>query len=145
MSDPYARHLFERNPYARCRNVVGEVVVVLDAQLANRRLELIKPISRALCRHEIHELILTTDMAAGPGRTVESVSYIGFFAVTQGSVALVGSRVTIGGHTVGILAGYDETHAPNHLNVVLKGEDGRTGLERGIQLGDTVIICPPEQ
>jgi len=28
--------------------------------------------------------------------------------------------VTVGANTLGTLAGYDETHMPNHMNVVVK-------------------------
>ncbi len=139
MSDPYGRKLFDKNPYGECREIRGEVVAVLDARLANRKLDLIKPPSRCLCRHEIHELILTTEQT-GPGQSVESVHYVAFFEVLQGGVARVGNQVEIAGKVIGHLAGYDETHAPNHLNVVLYGPAGITGGELGLKPGDPVVI-----
>lgn len=139
MADPYSRKLFDKNPYAACREITGEVVAVLDARLANRKLDLIKPPSRCLLRHEIHELILTTE-AAVPGGSVESVHYVAFFEVVQGGVAVAGHTVEIAGKVIGRLAGYDETHAPNHLNVVVHGPEGMTGGELGLKPGDRVVI-----
>ncbi|BDG59031.1 DUF6917 domain-containing protein [Caldinitratiruptor microaerophilus] len=139
MPDPYVGGLFRSSPYAALREITGTVVAVLDARLAGRGLNLIAPISRCLLRDEIHELILTTG-AVGPGDRVEDVHYLAFFEVSQGGVAVVGQTVRIAGYEVGRIAGFDETHMPNHMNVVLSGPRGVTGGELGLQPGDPVII-----
>ena len=51
-----------------------------------------------------------------------------------------GERLTIGKHLIGKIAGYDETHAPNHTNIVLKGPKRKTGEDWGIKTGDKVVI-----
>lgn len=139
MPDPYVAGLFKSNPYTALREITGTVVAVLDARLAARGLRLIAPISRCLARGEIHELILTTQ-PVGPGDRVEDVHYLAFFEVTQGGVAVVGQTVRIAGHEVGRVAGFDETHMPNHMNVVLSGTRGVTGGELGLHPGDAVTI-----
>lgn len=139
MPDPYVAGLFRSNPYAALREITGTVVAVLDARLEGRGLNLIAPISRCLVRGEIHELILTTGVV-GPGDRVDDVHYLAFFEVSKGGVVVVGQTVRIAGHEVGRIAGFDETHMPNHMNIVLSGSRGVTGGELGLQPGDAVII-----
>jgi len=138
MNDPYARGMFKQNPYAKKSEIKGELVVLLRGKYPDRGLNLIKPISRALNAGEVHELIVT-DEDVKPGGTVNSIAYIGFFAVSQPGVIVIGDEVQIGDKLIGSLAGYDETHMPNHLNIVIRGstEDGE---ERGLGLGDEVVF-----
>lgn len=140
MPDPYKSGLFTANPYAKSRAVEGVLVTVLDAKLDSRQLDLIAPISRALKQGEIHELIITPEAGAAPGGRVARVAYLGFFEVTQGGMAVVGVEVRIGGRPLGVLAGFDETHYPNHLNIVLKGGPYATGLDLGLALHDPVTF-----
>lgn len=140
-ADPYARGLFAANPYARSTAVAGRLVTVLDAHLCGRGLQLIKPISRALRRYDVHELILTDDPAAKPGGVVQRVWYAGFFEVRVGGMALVGAAVTVGGKLLGMVAGFDETHMPNHLNIVVGTTAPATGMQLGLALGDRVTLA----
>lgn len=66
MVDPYQAGLFGANPYDLKREIKGRLVVRLKGELANRGLNLVTPISRAVQKNEIHELILTDE--AGPDR-----------------------------------------------------------------------------
>lgn len=143
--DPYKAGMFKANPYAAKTPIKGKLVVVLDGKLEGRSLQLMTPISRALCQHEIHELILTDEMEAGPGKTVNKIAYLGFFEVTQGGVMVAGDQLTIGGKSVGVIAGFDETHMPNHLNIIVKNSNRETGVEQGLQLGDEVICVKPSE
>jgi hypothetical protein len=140
--DPYERSLFKHSPYAARRPLLGSVVAVLRGQLDGRGLELIRQPSRVLAQGEIHELILTDEADARPDSIVERIAYLAFFEVQAGGVALVGDRVVIGGNADFRLAGFDVTHAPNHLNLVVVGDDRLSGEERGFRLGDRVTIGP---
>lgn len=142
--DPYKMKMFEKDPYAKKTEIIGELVVVLDGTFDNRGLELIIPASRCLQRSEIHELILT-DEDSGPGSKVNKIAYIGFFEVKQGGVILKGDKVFIGNQYIGEVTGYDETHMPNHLNIVIFGKPRISGLERGLELRDKVIIKKEKQ
>src|SRR5690554_4886107 len=122
--------MFKQNPYAKKADVKGELVVLLRGKYPDRGLNLIKPISRALNAGEVHELIISAEEAK-PGDRVGSIAYIGFFAVKEPGVIVSGDKVTIGGKLVGTLVGYDETHMPNHLNIVMHGEE-MDGEERGL-------------
>lgn len=140
-TDPYTRKLFDQNPYAESAPVSGRLVTVLHASVQGRGLQLINPISRALRQHDVHELIITDEEQAGPGARVERVWYAGFFEVEAGGMAIVGAPVTIGGRPLGELVGFDETHMPNHLNIVLRATSPATGLELGLRLGDSITIA----
>ncbi len=76
--DPYAKGILDTNfPYAEKRTVEGLLVCVLDARAPNRNLALNVHPSRAVLRGEIHELLLTDNEAAAPGRIVPNVAYCG--------------------------------------------------------------------
>lgn len=141
ITDPYTRGLFTRDPYAASTPITGRLVTVLDGHLTGRGLQLIKPPSRALSRHDVHELILTDQPDAAPGAVVERVWYAGFFEVTQSGMAISGATVWVGDVELGILVGFDETHMPNHCNIIIRTDRPATGLELGLHLEDTVTIA----
>ena len=140
MVDPYEKGMFKENPYAAKRDCLGKLAVVLDGKIADRGLQLIKPISRVLSVGDIHELIVTDEDTAGPGKEVNAIAYVGFFEVLQGTVIVAGDEVKIGKRTVGRIAGFDETHMPNHLNIVIKTEKISTGVEMGLELEEILLI-----
>lgn len=121
-------------------SIVGEIVAVLDLTLPERELHLITPYSRALKTHEIHELIVINDARASPNSIVKGAVYIGFFEVKRGGIVLVGDEVIINDKPICIVKGFDETHMPNHINIVCYSEKPATGKQLGINVGDTVLI-----
>ena len=86
-----------------------------------------------------HEIILT-DENSKPGDIVDKIAYIGFFVVNESTVITVGDEVRINGQVIGNIAGFDETHMPNHYNIVIHGDERSSGNERNLDLGDEVII-----
>ncbi len=137
--DPYKAGLFNKDPYHAKRDCVGELVVVLDGMIDDRGLQLMVPKSRAVCRNEIHELILT-DESGGPGGSVKRIAYLGFFEVTQGTVIIAGDELLLDNQVVATISGFDETHMPNHLNIVAKVAERKTGPELGAYVGQRVVI-----
>lgn len=89
--------------------------------------------SRAVLRSEIHEIITTAE-TGGPGETVNDVSYVAFFEVSRGGILRVGDVVRIGDRVIGALAGFDVTHHPNHLNLVVRAVAARSGKDLAIPL-----------
>ena len=122
------------------REMKGRLVVVLGIVSDKRGLQLIAQQSRALCKNEIHELITTDEVDAGPNKTVNRIAAVCFFEITQGSSVAVGDPVFINGKEIGKLAGFDETHCPNHYNIVVLSSKRFTGLEAGFHIGDKVNI-----
>jgi len=132
--DPYHQGMFHENPYKAKMDVTGRLIVVLGGRLEGRGLQLIRPISRALCRHEIHELIITNERKR-PGQQVDRIAYLGFMEILQGGVLITGDRLYVDGRLVGEVSGFDETHMPNHWNIVIAGFELKSGEEMGLSLG----------
>lgn len=139
MTDPYKKGMFKTNPYAKKKPLKGNLVVVLDGKYDERGLQLIPQPSRCLVADEIHEMILT-DEDKKPGDTVNKIAYIGFFTVKESTVIVVGDEVKINEQVIGKIAGFDETHMPNHYNIVIYGNNRISGNERNLNLNDEVII-----
>ncbi|MEX1159102.1 MAG: hypothetical protein WEC79_09260 [Thermomicrobiales bacterium] len=131
--------VFGKNPYVAKSDVTGQVVAVLRGVTDQRGLFLTAHRSRAVPTGEIHELMIT-DEVADVETTVNRIALIAFFEVTVGGVILLDDRVTIGERVVGSIAGFDETHMPNHQNVCLRGEM-RDGDTLAIRVGDRVRIA----
>lgn len=137
MSDPYKSGKFKANPYHEKIDVEGSLVVVLDGMMDNRGLELIAPISRCVCKYEVHELIFT-DEQAKPGDVVNKIAYLGFLEIERGGVIIAGDMVELDGELIGTLAGFDETHMPNHQNIVINSTSLASGKDLQVKLGSKI-------
>lgn len=129
------------NPYVSKTPVRGRIVTVLRGVTDRRGLQITDLRSRAVPRHEVHELMIT-DEEASLGSRVDRVALIAFFEVTEGGVMLVGDAVSVGGRVIGTITGFDETHMPNHQNICLYGEL-RDGESVGLELDATVEVSRP--
>ncbi len=141
--DPYARKLIRRDFFHAKRPVGGTVVVVLDGYLENRALSLIQPISRAYPQHAIIELIATDEASAEPGGSVQAIAYLGFVELLASGVIVVGDEVVARGEVVGTIAGYDDTHMPNHQNVIVSVARRVSGKDLGWKVGESLEIRTP--
>ena len=133
---PYDPRLITPKVYGERRPVMGEVVTLLHITFEKRGLKLIEARSRAMPFNEIHELMITDEEAA-PGGGVNRVSAIAFFEVKCGGVVVVGDEVSIGGKALGELAGFDMTHMPNHMNVLVKTRSLEAPL---VRIGDLIVF-----
>lgn len=141
MKEPYSAGLLKFDPYAKKQPVIGKVVAVLRGRLDNRNLVLIEPRSRALKVGEIHELILTDEKEAAPGKTVDHIAYLAFVEIVQAGVIVTNDRVKLSdGRQIGKLVGFDETHMPNHENIVIYSEQLVSGEELGLEIGEMIIF-----
>ncbi len=142
--DPYINQLLDREiPYSEKTPISGRINCVLQVRAEKRGLELCPYPSRAVLKHEIHELILTAE-EAGPGKTVNRIAYLGYFEVLEGGVLWAGDRVTLDGVEIGRLAGYDLTHFPNHMNIIIRAaEPLRTGMDSGYIPGAQIVFTQP--
>lgn len=138
--DPYKRGLLKGPPECRKTEVLGKFVVVLNTCWEKRGLQLITPYTRAMLTNEIHEFITTEEKKVTPGDTVNSTATLGFVQIKKGGVIMVGDEVVIEGRGIGRIAGFDETHMPNHLNVVIRCKAKKTGFDLGIQPGQGIVI-----
>ncbi len=136
--DPYESGLLKKSPYVSKETVFAKVVAILDFASEERGLKLISQPSRAVREGDVHELIITSDKSASPGGCVNEVSYIAFVKVQNSGVILKNDVVKHNGKRMGTLAGFDETHMPNHQNILLYSPDRISSRQLGIQLGDMI-------
>ena len=134
MSSPYDFRRITPSVYGDRRPVIGETVALLHIAFEDRGLKLIETKSRAVKKYEIHELMITDEDAA-PGGGADRVRAIGFFEIIESGLIVVGDEVWIEDRLLGSLAGYDQTHMPNHLNIVVKS---KTLDEPVLRVGDKI-------
>jgi hypothetical protein len=144
--DPHRERVLDSDfPYVAVRPVQGRLVCILDARSERRGMQLEIHPSRALRAGEIHELALTDDAGAAPGVRVDRVAYVGFVEIGQGGVVVAGERVTLGRRELGQVVGFDCTHFPNHMSILIRGAALQTGRGLGAVVDEPVVFAlPPE-
>lgn len=140
MSDPYLSKKVNSTFYHSKREMRGRVVVVLQGAIDNRELKLIHPISRAFSKGTIIELIGTEEPCAMPGNKVDKICYIAFVELENSGVLLVGDEIVCEGKKIGTIAGYDDTHMPNHQNTIIKMDERICGRDLGLKINDEIIV-----
>ena len=118
MNAPYDYNRITRDVYGYKLPVAGNVVALLHVSFSDRGLRLIETKSRVVKKGEIHELMITDEKAV-PGGGADRVRALAFFEIEKPGLIVVGDLVKIGEIEIGFLAGYDETHMPNHMNIVV--------------------------
>ena len=139
MTDPYTAGMISTDPFHKKQVVQGRIVAVLSNKFDKRGITLMPQPSRAFLKNEIHELLLT-DENVSPNDTVNRIWGLGFFEIDVPGIIVEGDTVNVSGHTVGTVAGFNDTHMPNHLNIVIHSLERKTGAELEIELQDTVIL-----
>jgi len=127
-------------PYVSKRPVEGRVVCVLDAWSERRGMQLEPHAARAVSAGEIHELAMTDDPNAHPEARVDRVAYIGFIEIVRGGIILAGDRVTLGQRELGKVVGFNSSHFPNHMNILVRSPQGQTGRGLGLELEEPALF-----
>jgi hypothetical protein len=126
--------------YGDRKPVEGRVVAILHISFKDRGLKLIDTKSRAILKHEIHEIMITDEKAAAPGGGADRVAAVAFFEISEGGLIVTGDTVTVAGNKIGDLIGYDENHLPNHLGIILWAP---TLDEPVLAVGDKIVFHRP--
>ena len=129
--------------YAANRPVIGAVVTVLDSTHEARGLKLMPTYSRALKKNSIHELIATDEAEKKPGETANRIAYLAFFEVARGGCVLVGETLCLGKRPIGRVVGFDETHEPNHINIIIGVKQRKTGRQLKFSVGKNIRFAQP--
>ena len=140
MADPHEEGRVSRDHYYRKTEVRGRMFAILDWAVNDRGLNLMPHISRAVRRGDILELITTEEEGKRSGVIVDQIATLGFVEVTEAGLLLNGDTLSIDKEDIGEVIGFDETHMPNHLNVVIRVANRRTGKEAEIKLDATVKL-----
>jgi hypothetical protein len=138
--EPYAQQIIKTDFFYAKRDIPARVAVVLDGHVEKRNLHLILPMSRAFSERTIIELIATDDQQAKPGSVVQPIAYIAFVELERSGVILVGDTLEWNGTLIGTIAGYDDTHMPNHQNVIVSVQKRISGKELGLKIEDVITI-----
>lgn len=138
--DPFAASTSHPPPTYPRHAPAGRFVAVLNNKRDKRAFQLIIPNTRAIRRHEIHEVIVTDEADAAPGSTVNRIAGLGFLEFVEGGILAQGDVLLVGSSAIGEVVGFDESHMPNHQNIIVKGAEVRTGVERGFRLHDVVTF-----
>ena len=138
--DPYKIDLIKRVPFAKKNRVFSKLVAIMDMELKKRGLQLIPSYTRVLLKNEIHELIITDEKNAGPHKKVNNISYLGFVRIEEGGIVAIGDKVSLEGKIIGEVAGFDETHMPNHWNIIIKSSKKATGIELNAPIEGEIIF-----
>ncbi len=120
----------------------GRFVGVMALSRDDRGFALIAAPTRCIRRGDVHELILTDEPGAAPGTGVQRCRFLGFVEFESAGVLVRGDTIEIDGRVAGTVAGFDECHFPNHLNIVLQAEVARTGIEFGLRPGASLVVHP---
>ena len=134
--DPYQSGIAAKVSYTAKRSVIAKIVAVLKGTLEDRGLKIIFPRSRAVRQHDVIELMTTPQKECKPGDRVDRVSYIGFAEIQASGVLRIGDRVILKGEPRWTIVGFDETHYPNHLNVIMKPVAEQAESAPDVQLED---------
>jgi hypothetical protein len=132
--------MIKKSPYVQKKIITGKIVAILDLTIEQRGLKLIAPRSRVIKKNEIHELIVTEEKSAAPGKKVNNVAYVCFFEVSEGGVIVRGDEVHINKKLIGKVIGFDDTHMPNHQNIILYVPKKKTGVELKINLDEEILF-----
>ncbi|MET8727183.1 hypothetical protein ABZV81_08350 [Streptomyces parvus] len=97
--------------------------------------------TRCIRAGEVHELI---NVGPGPQYPVDHVEYYGFATFETSGVLAVGDVLVGEGGSLGTVSGFDETHMPNHYNILVECADHRNGHALGLKAGMAVTTCPRE-
>lgn len=124
--------------YYKKRDIQGEMVSIADSRRENRGMELIIQKSRALSAGQIHELAVTSKQNISPGSILDSVAYLGMMEIKIGGLIVIDDEVIINGELIGKVTGFDETHYPNHINIIIRVNEMKTGHQMGLDVGTNI-------
>ncbi|MEV7540885.1 DUF6917 domain-containing protein, partial [Pseudarthrobacter oxydans] len=96
--------------------------------------------SACVRRGEIHELVVTTDATDSAGSIIDRIGYIGFIEFTEPAMLTRGDTFWYGNIPLGEFAGYDESHMPNHLNLILRHSHLITAEDFDLRPRDVITI-----
>jgi len=137
---PYDTKRITPDLYGDRRRVEGEIIAILHVSFKDRGLKLLDTKSRAVLKHEIHELMITDEKEAAPGGSADRVLAVAFFEIISGGLIVSGDKVVVEGRPIGSLVGYDMNHMPNHMNVLIRSS---TLDEPSLTIGEKIVFIRP--
>ncbi|GAA4996467.1 Gfo/Idh/MocA family oxidoreductase [Kitasatospora paranensis] len=122
------------------RPVEAALVKLLFHRRTDRGMELSPWDTRCVRAGDVHELVTTTDRPAAAGGRVDAVGFLGFAEFRDATVLGKGDQLWLGERLVGVVAGFDECHAPNHYNVLIHTDRLLSAEDLDLRAGDRVVF-----
>jgi hypothetical protein len=114
-------------------------VAIMDYTRHDRGIIITAFRTRCFEKNEIHEFIACSNTSL-PDKPIDKVAYLGFGEIIQGGVVEVGDVMYSGKNPIGTIMGFDETHMPNHYNIIIKTDNPLSGFALKIKLSDVFSI-----
>ena len=134
--DPYSTNI---DSIIVKQDLIGRLITVHGTIRRNRGLRPITQKTRAIKMGEIHEVILTDDFMDND-RIINNAAIIGFVDFLTSGLIKTKDRLYIRNNEIGIVIGFDETHMPNHLNILIYSKKFKAGLDLNLNCGNVVYF-----
>jgi hypothetical protein len=106
----------------------------------NRGMKPIVQRTRCVEQGSIHEIIIVEERVVKEKGLIEETAYIGFTQFLTGGLLECGDSVYLNNMLLGELAGFDDTHMPNHLNILVQRSNLVTGIDLKCSFSDLIIF-----
>ncbi|WP_128428106.1 Gfo/Idh/MocA family protein [Streptomyces cyaneus] len=116
------------------------VVRLLFHETVRRGMLLAHAGSACIRAGDIHELVVTREDTDVAGARIDHVAYLGFIEFLDPAMLTRGDTFWIGDRKLGVFAGYDESHLPNHLNLILSADRLVTAEDIDLRPQDVIIV-----
>lgn len=122
------------------RSVRGKFVKLLSHTDDARNMHLIEFETRCVRRSELHEIVTTDRRGLGPGDVVDHIGFLGFAEFEVGGVVERGDVVAVDDQELGTVAGFDDSHFPNHYNVIIEAAEFSSAGDLGLSVGSSITF-----
>lgn len=116
-------------------------VAVMDHSRRDRAIRPAAWDTRCISAGQVHEFI---NVGAKPEFPVDRVEYYGFAAFDVSGVLAVGDTLVGEDGALGTIRGFDETHMPNHYNILVESKDLLNGRALNLTAGASMVTRPRE-
>jgi hypothetical protein len=117
------------------KDLIGRWVAIFDRVRADRDLRVNEFQTRCVVAGNVHEFIICANGSRNVA--INNVGYLGFGEFLMSGVIAVGDELWLGGNRrIGRLLGFDDTHMPNHQNIIFQAEKVVTGADMGLVIDE---------
>lgn len=110
-----------------------DFVMILGHVRDDRIMKAAAYVTRCVRAGEIHEFVKVPDVADASDQ-YRGAAYVGFAEFRNAAVIHVGQGLWINETLVGKIVGFDETHLPNHMNILIGTPDRVSGVDMGLRV-----------
>lgn len=120
--------------------IASTLCSVHGTRRSNRGMKPIIQKTRCVEQGSIHEIIIVEEGVLREKGIVQDTAYIGFTQFLTGGLLECGDLVYLNNMPLGELAGFDDTHMPNHLNILIQRDSLVTGIDLKCSFSDLIIF-----